>query len=221
MPSPTSKPTPNKRGFYVIDAEVNTQLLENQQQALRACMTVDSEMGKRLRELIFQQLKAARNSISESIKFDNGDPRGTRHAVKRYIASKYLGGVVSIASYNAKASGNRSSYEAPRKLVPGQRGGNRMKRGGRTAKILSYGPQDRMFILNWINAGTQGRYSGHGRNGRNEADYEKFILKYEGRGWRGSIAPRNFFGMLGGPAMQKAVENLGRMIDEEFDKLFK
>ena len=50
---------------------------------------------------------------------------------------------------------------------------------------------------------------------------QKFILKYEGRGWRGSIAPRNFFGMLGGPAMQKAVENLGRMIDEEFDKLFK
>jgi dipeptidyl-peptidase-4 len=27
--------------------------------------------------------------------------------------------------------------------------------------------------------------------------------------------------LFGGPAMQKAVENLGRMIDEEFDKLFK
>jgi hypothetical protein len=215
MPSPTSKPTPNKRGFYVIEAEVNTQLLENQQQALRACMTVDSEMGKRLRELIFQQLKAARNSISESIKFDNGDPRGTRHAVKRYIASKYLGGVVSIASYNAKASGNRSSYEAPRKLQPGQRGGNRRTRSETTQRYLSYGPQDRAFILSWLNSGTVKRVSGFGRMRKLD------LSKTGGRGNRGSIAARNFFGTLGGPAMQKAVENLGKMIDEEFNKLFK
>lgn len=213
--SPTSKPTPKKRGFYVIEAEVNTQLLENQQQALRACMTVDSEMGKRLRELIFQQLKAARNSISESIKFDNGDPRGTRRAVKRYIASKYLGGVVSIASYNAKASGNRSSYEAPRKLQPGQRGGNRRPRSETTKRYLSYGPQDRAFILNWVNAGTGNRVSGFGRMRKLD------LSKTGGRGNRGSIAARNFFGTLGGPAMQKAVENLGRMVDEEFNKLFK
>lgn len=178
-------------------------------------MTVDSEMGKRLRELIFQQLKAARNSISESIKFDNGDPRGTRRAVKRYIASKYLGGVVSIASYNAKASGNRSSYEAPRKLQPGQRGGNRRPRSETTQRYLSYGPQDRAFILNWVNAGTGTRVSGFGRMRKLD------LSKTGGRGNRGSIAARNFFGTLGGPAMQKAVENLGRMIDEEFDKLFK
>ena len=199
----------------MIEAEVNTQLLENQQQALRACMTVDSEMGKRLRELIFQQLKAARNSISESIKFDNGDPRGTRHAVKRYIASKYLGGVVSIASYNAKASGNRSSYEAPRKLQSGQRGGNRRTRSETTQRYLSYGPQDRAFILSWLNAGTVKRVSGFGRMRKLD------LSKTGGRGNRGSIAARNFFGTLGGPAMQKAVENLGRMIDEEFNKLFK
>lgn len=178
-------------------------------------MTVDSEMGKRLRELIFQQLKAARNSISESIKFDNGDPRGTRHAVKRYIASKYLGGVVSIASYNAKASGNRSSYEAPRKLVPGQRGGNRRPRSETTQRYLSYGPQDRAFILSWLNTGTVKRVSGFGRMRKLD------LSKTGGRGNRGHIAPRNLFETLGGPAMQKAVENLGRMIDEEFNKLFK
>ena len=128
------------------EVEINQQLLDNQRDALRACMTVDSEMGKRLREAIFQQLKAARNDIVESIRFDNGDPRGTAHAVKRYIASKYLGGVVSIASYKAKASGAKSTYEAPRTLRPGQRGGNRMTRSDRTAQILSYGPQDRISL---------------------------------------------------------------------------
>ena len=201
--------------------EINQQLLENQREALHACMTVDSEMADRLREAIFQEMKAARDKIVEQIRFDNGDPRGTAHAVKRYVASKYLGGVVSIASYNAKASGTKNTYEAPRKLRPGQRGGNRMERGGRTAQILGYGPHERMFILNWLNAGTRGRYSGHGRNGRTDAAYERFILRYEGRGWRGAITPRGFFKTLGDPAMETAIKNLSKMVDEEFEKLLK
>lgn len=201
--------------------EINQQLLDNQREALRACMTVDSEMGKRLREAIFNELKAARNKIVESIRFDNGDPRGTAHAVKRYMAGKYLGGVVSIASYKAKASGTKSTYEAPRTLRPGQRGGNRVPRGSETARYLSYGPQDRMFILNWIDQGTKVRYSGHGRNGKTEAAYEKFVEKHGGTGRRGSIAPRNFFKTLGEPAMETAIKNLGQMVEEEFEKLLK
>jgi hypothetical protein len=199
--------------------EINEQLLENQRTVLQACMTVDSELGKRLRGAIFTELKNARNSIVESIKFANGDPRGTRHAVKRYIASKYLGGVVSIASHKVKKTGETNSYEAPRTLRPGQRGGNRRKRGGRTKQLLSYGPQDRAFILNFVNFGTQDRYSGYGKNGKNELQRAKYIESTGGRGFRGSIAPRNFFDHLATPAVQKAADNLGRMVEEEFNKI--
>lgn len=202
-------------------AEIDETLLKNSQDALEACMTVDGEMGKRLRRMIFQELKNARNSIVEGIKFDNGDPRGTRHSIKRYMAGKYLGGVVSIASHGAKASGMKNSYEAPRTLRPGQRGGNRVARGFNTQRSLDYGPQDRAFILNFVNAGTKVRYSGYGRNGRTGRAYEKYIERTGGRGHRGQIAPRNFMDTLGKPAMQRAVENLERMVDEEFNKLFK
>lgn len=213
---PVGKPQTGKRGRGMrTKVEINQQLLDNQRDALRACMTVDGEMNKRLREAIFNELKAARDSIMQQIRFDNGDPRGTAHSVKRYIAGKYLGGVVSIASYKAKASGTKNSYEAPRTLRPGQRGGNRRARGARTAQILSYGPQDRAFILNWINSGTQDRVAGFGR-------MKKFDMNSTGgKGRRGAIAPRNFFHALGEPAMEKAVENLGKIVEEEFAKLIK
>lgn len=203
--------------------EINQQLLDNQREALRACMTVDSEMGKRLREAIFNELKAARNKIVESIRLDNGDPRGTAHSVKRYIAGKYLGGVVSIASYKAKASGTKNTYEAPRKLRPGQRGGNRMIRSERTQAMLSYGPQDRAFILNWVDAGTHPRYA-NGRNGKWSKKGENrtfFKLQENGGYFRKSIAPRNFFKTLGEPALETAIKSLGQMVEEEFEKLLK
>jgi hypothetical protein len=197
--------------------EINQQYLENRRHALQACMAVNSDFGKRLRELIFQELKASRERIVKDIKFDNGDPRGTRYAVKRYIASKYLGGIVSIRE--GKASGNRNSYEAPRKLRYGQRGGNRMLRSQRTDDMLHYGPQDRSMILRWVNSGTAPRYAA-GRNVSGKGNRRAFFkMQEEGDWYRGSIAPRNFFATLGQPAMDRAVRNLGQMVDEEFNKL--
>lgn len=211
-----------KRGFIVmLGIEIDNQTLENQKLALQACMTVDSELGKRFRELIFQELKRVRNDIAGGLKFANGDPRGTRGAVKRYIASKYLGGVVSIL--DGKRTGSRNSYEAPRKLRPGQRGGNRMLRSQRTDDILHYGPDERSFVLRFINSGTNPRYA-NGRNGKwdkrgNNSTF--FKLQEQGDYYRGSIAPRNFMSTLGNPSMQRAIKNLSKMVDEEFDKLFK
>jgi hypothetical protein len=204
-----------------ISIDINDQILENQMHALQACMTVDSEMGKRLRELIFQELKRVRNDIAGGLKFANDDPRGTRGAVKRYIASKYLGGVVSIM--DGKASGSKNSYEAPRKLRQGQRGGNRMIRSKRTDDILHYGPDERGFVLRFINSGTHPRYA-NGRNGKwnkQGGNSTFFKLQEQGDYFRGSIAPRNFMSRLGNPSMQRAIENLSKMVDEEFDKLFK
>lgn len=202
-----------------ISAEIDSQFLENQRQALKACMTVDSEMNKRFREIIFQELKRVRNDIAGGLKFANGDPRGTRGAVKRYIAGKYLGGVVSIM--NGQTAGTPNSYEAPRKLRPGQRGGNRMLRSQRTDDMLHYGPADRGFILRFINSGTNPRYA-NGRNvtGNNRNLRNFFKLQEEGTHYRGSIAPRRFMQTLGTPSMQRAVNNLSQMIDQEFNKLF-
>lgn len=201
----------------MVGLEVDTQMLENQRLALQACMTVDSELAKRLRECIFQELKRIRNDVAGGLKFANGDPRGTRGAVKRYVAGKYLGGVVSIL--DGKKSGSKNSYEAPRKLRPGQRGGNRMLRSQRTDDMLHYGPDERGFILRFVNSGTNPRYA-NGRNvsGRNMRNF--FKLQEEGDYYRGSIAARNFMDRLGSPSMQKAVDNLSKMIDEEFNKLF-
>ena len=199
--------------------EINQQYFQNQQHVLKALSAVDGEFHKRLREMIFLELKAARNKIVEDISFKNGDPRGTRYAVKRYVAGKYLGGVVSIL--DGRKAGSRNNYEAPRKLRPGQRGGNRMPRSLRTDDMLHYGPQDRSMILRWVNSGTAPRYA-DGRNVSGRGNRREFFrMQEEGDWYRGSIAPRNFFARIGQPEMEKAVDRLGKMVDEAFDKLFK
>ena len=202
---------------------VNDEVIANQMRVLQAASVVDSELGKRLRECIFVELKNIRDRIVSGIKFENGDPRGTAHAVKRYIASKYLGGTVSIAP-GGKEYGGRNSYEAPRKVypgMPGHRGGNRMLRSHETQQRLSYGPADRGFILRMVNSGTNPRYA-NGRNGKwkNGNNDTFFKLQEQGDWYRGSIAPRNFFGTKGEPEVQKGVQNLAKIIDEEFNKLF-
>lgn len=200
--------------------EVNSQIFENQRRTLQALTVVNSEMSQRLRESIFNELKKVRDNISSSIHFKNGDPRGTAKAVKRYIARKYMGGVVSILS-SRQASGVRNTYEEPRKLRPGQRGGNRMLRSLRTESILGLAPQDRGFILRMVNSGTHPRYA-NGRNGKwkNGNNRTFFKLQEGGTYYRGSISPRNFFAQEGHRQMEAAVQNLSKMIDEEFQKLF-
>ena len=194
--------------------------MENQRQVLRALSMTNPETGKRLREAIFQELKAARDSIVNSIRFKE-DPRGTAHAVRRYTAKKYLGGVVSILPTRHKA-GSRNNYEPPRKVYPGMRGyrgGNRRLRSQRTDDIMHYGPMDRDFILYYVDKGTNPRYA----NGRNLSGRSNrralYRLQAEGDYYRGSIAPRNFFASSGPSAMRKALENLEKIIDEEWKKV--
>ena len=200
--------------------EINAQLAENHQQVLRALSTTNPDTNKMLREAIFQELKAARNTIVNSIKFKE-DPRGTAHAVRRYVAKKYLGGVVSILP-TRHSPGPKTSYEPPRKLRQGKRGGNRQLRSQRTDDIMHYGPMDRDFILYYVDQGTNPRYA-NGRNGKWTKSGNKTFAKLQEDGdyFRGSISARNFFGRSGPQAMQRAVENLGRIIDEEWQKIIK
>lgn len=202
---------------------INNEVFENQMQVLQAAAMVDGELGKKLRDAIYTELKAVRERIVSDINFKNGDPRGSAHSVKRYVARKYLGGVVSIL--DGKGVGGTNGYVAPRKVYPGmkgKRGGNRRLRSQRTQDILDYGPSDRGFILRFVNSGTHPRYA-NGRNGKWSKSGENrtfFKLQEEGDYYRGSIAPRNFFGTHGNIEMQKAVSNLSKIIDEEYNKLF-
>jgi hypothetical protein len=64
---------------------------------------------------------------------------------------------------------------------------------------MKYAGSDRAFVLRFINQGTQSRTAGTrgGRLGGN----------------RGRIAPRNFFGNRSHLEMEKAAENLTKLID--------
>jgi hypothetical protein len=90
------------------------------------------------------------------------------------------------------------NYEPTRTLQPGQRGGNRRQRSQRTDNVMHYAGDSRAFVLRFLNAGTQGRTT-------------RF-------GYRGRIAPRNFFGTSSHTAMQKAAGELTTLIDEMIKK---
>jgi len=94
-----------------------------------------------------------------------------------------------------------------------------MKRGGETQRYMSYSALDRGFILRWVNSGTKGRYSGSGRNGRTAAEYDRFVLRTGGKGWRGSIAARNFFRGAGEQALVRAADALANLIDTELENI--
>ena len=70
------------------------------------------------------------------------------------------------------------------------------------------------MVLQWLNNGTKERYSGNGRNGKTEAQRNAFIERTGGRGKRGSIAPRNWFGPKSSQELMAAAANLDKMIDD-------
>jgi hypothetical protein len=76
------------------------------------------------------------------------------------------------------------------------------------------------MILRFVNSGTNPRYAA-GRNVSSKGNRSAFFkMQEEGDWYRGSIAPRNFFARMGQPVMERAAKQLGRMVEEEFSKLF-
>lgn len=167
--------------------------LVKQKEALESLMMSNPAMEKRVQGLIRKVLLAARRTISNQAKSDiKSDPRKAYKAVKTAVYKRILGGSVSIL--NKRKAGATSLYEPPRKLQPGQRGGNRRTRSMRTEQVMSYQGADRGFILRFLNAGTVER----------ETRYDN----------RGAIAPRNFFVNSSQSAMQKTAGELSQLIDE-------
>jgi ribosomal protein S20 len=181
--------------------------------------TKNPEMRKRINEVIRAMMKEVRKKLQDNAQSGlqmKSDPRKAYKAIKMAVYRKIFGGNVSILS--PRRAGTLRLYEPTRKGTrdPYGRGGNRMKRpkGGRTETMMSYTGGDRWMILQWLNAGTKARYSGNGRNGRTEAQYNKFILDHNGRGFRGSIGARNWFGPRSSQELMAAAANLDKMLDD-------
>ena len=185
-----------------------------QRQDLENLMMSNPAMEKKVQGLIRKVLMQARRTIGKAAaEAMDSDPRQAYKAVKTAVYRQILGGNVSL--YRKKrASAARSSYEPPRTLREGQRGGNRMKRSERTTDMMSYQGGDRWMVLQWLNNGTRERFSGSGRNGKTEAQYRAFVERTGGRGKRESIAARNWFGPRSTQELQSAAANIDKMIDE-------
>lgn len=183
-----------------------------QRKELEALMMSNPAMEKKVQKIIRTVLMTARRKISGDAKSAmKTDPRQAYKAVKTAVYRQILGGSVSIL--NKKKRGTQfSAYEPPRKLRPKQRGGNRRERSDRTKDLMHYAGPDRAFVLRFLNEGTQDRYSGYGRNSVENT------LSTGGRGFRGRIAPRNFFGPASHRAMRDAVDQLTSLIDELIKK---
>jgi hypothetical protein len=161
---------------------------------------------------------AARREIGSGIKFDHGDPRHAYKAVKTAVYRQILGGSVSILR-KRRAGTQFSNYEPPRTLKAGQRGGNRRPRSQRTADLIHYAGPDRGFVLRFLNAGTQGRaiefkYDEARENVHQGSQGGHKYGKTINTGSRGNIKPRNFFGQLAPSAMNRAADQLTKLIDD-------
>ena len=191
-----SKPPTMFRGFFMFGFEANEAVIIEQQKALEAALSTNPKAEKVLRTIIRKYIAEAREQVVRNIRFKS-DPRGAANAVRSSVYKKVFGGNLNI--YSSRKAHQPTSYEPPRKLKPGQRGGNRLPRSAKTQRMMSYGPLDRGMILRWQNSGTSERTSRYGN--------------------RGSLAARSFFRPLGDRAFGQVRENLANAIEREMEKL--
>lgn len=174
--------------------------------------TKNPEMRKRINEVIRATLAKVRKSLQGQAQSGlqmQSDPRKAYKAVRMAVYRRIFGGQVNILQSNKAGAGH---YYEPQRH-PSHRGGNRMAQSGRTRKMMSYQGSERGFILRFLNQGTDVRYTG-GRNGRTESERFRFIESHGGRGHRGSIAARNWFGSASQRELENAAANLDKMIDD-------
>lgn len=194
---------------------IDDTLISNQEQNLRAAMTTDPKMRKVIQQHIREALFEARRDVMAAFPAEH-DPREARRAIRTSVYDKVLGGNINILT-GKKAHGT-NNYEPQRTLVAGQRGGNRRKRSLRTQQIMSYAPQDRGFILRFVNSGTKTRVIGFRNTQKGNRDrYNAHVTRiHRGEkthtGNRGSIAPRNWFMPSAESSLGNAAQNIADMI---------
>lgn len=189
---------------------MNDALVIKQQDILEKALSTNPKTEKILQKLIRNVILQARSQVISDLQFKNGDPRRTRLAVRTSVYKQILGANINI--YNSRRRHGTQNYTPSRTMRNGQRGGNRRTPSQRTIDLQSYAPEDRGFILRFVNAGTKARYNG----GRND---DRFTKNHDGRGYRGSIQGTNFFGQAGEKALVWAADKLADLIDAEFEKI--
>ena len=197
---------------------IDDTLISNQEQNLRAAMSTDPKMRKVIQQHIREALFAARREVMSAFPADS-DPRHSRRSIRTTVYEKILGGNINILT-GKKAHGG-GSYEPPRTLTPGQRGGNRRQRSERTKQIMNYGPLDRGWILRFVNSGTKTRVIGFRNTQKgNRSKYESRVTRISRgdkahTGNRGSIAARNWFMSSAESALGNAVQTIADLIEIE------
>jgi len=162
-------------------------------QHLDRLLISNPDMIKKIQSIIRTVIKQARADVQNRAQSAiANDPRHAAQAVRSSVYRAILGGQVNILNQR-RAARALSSYEKPRTLVPGQRGGNRIPRSERTERMESYYGSDRAFILRWMNSGTSQRTSRYGN--------------------RGAIAAKGWFGPASSMALDRASEQFGQMLD--------
>jgi len=198
---------------------IDDTIISNQEQNLKAAMSTDPKMRKVIQHHIREALFEARKNMMGDIPFENGDPRGASRSIRTSVYNKILGGNINILT--GKKAHSATSYEPPRTLIAGQRGGNRRKRSARTQQIMSYGPLDRGWILRMVNSGTKTRVIGFRNTVRsNKSRYEGIVTRIHSgdkvrTGNRGSIAARNWFMRSAESNLGTAAANIAEMIEIE------
>ena len=188
---------PHVGRFCMFKFEFNNAIILEQQRALEAALSTSPKAQTVLRKIIRKYVMEARAQVVSGIHFKNGDPRGAARAVRTAVYKKVLGANINI--FNSRKAHGSNNYEPPRKLREGQRGGNRLPRNRDTERSMHYAPQDRSFILRFVNSGTANRTTRYGN--------------------RGAIAARNFFRPLGDRAMGQMRDNLAKAIEAEMQAL--
>lgn len=184
--------------------------LVQQRQELESLLMSNPAMEKKVQKIVRTVLGHVRKDVSQAARGAmHADPRQAYKAVKTAVYRQILGGNVSIL--NKKRRGTQfSAYEPPRN--PSRRGGNRMTRSGRTADLIHYAGPDRAFVLRFLNQGTNPRVIKDFKYDENRK-VDKWN-RHPNTGFRGRIAPRNFFSLTSHSAMRKASEELTQLIDQ-------
>ncbi len=184
--------------------------LEAFERKIEQLKTTNPGFEKRLRDVIRKVLKQARDELSKKAESGLGmksDPRHAYKAVRYAVYKRIFGGQVNILQSRKAHSPN--SYEPPRKLREGQRGGNRRLRSKRTDKVIHYEGLDRGFILRFLEGGTDVRTAkSYGPIGRGSM---------ASWGARGNIAPRSFFHNMSSD-MEQAAQQLGETLAGHVEK---
>lgn len=160
----------------------------------RTLSLYNSTTEAKVEEVVRKVLGEVRRSMQDAARgVMDSDPRSAYKAVRSMVYRRVLGGNVSILD-GRRGRGVLTIYEPPRRLRPGQWGGNRRVRSERTARLMSYQGRDRAFILRFINNGTKGRNTRYG--------------------FRGAITGRDWFGQRSQNEMEAASVRICQMIDK-------